>query len=322
MQKVLLEVNNLSKIYETVSALAGDKKRLIPALSNVDLQICKGETLGLVGESGCGKSTLAKIITLLEKPTSGSVLYEGEDIFKYGNKEMKNYRRRVQLVFQDPYSSLNARRSAAAIIEEPLIIHGQGDKEKRKQAVLKLMEQVGLTRQQANRYPHEFSGGQRQRIGIARALILRPELIVADEPVSALDVSIQAQILNLLKSLKNDFGLTYLFISHDLNVVRHMSDRVAVMYLGRIVELAGNRDIYDNPLHPYTRLLLSAAPSCTVVGAKIAAKITGEAGTAPESGCSFQNRCAYKRENCSLRQPPLKEIAPGKYCACHWAEEI
>lgn len=322
MQKVLLEVKNLSKIFETVSALAGDKKRLIPALSNVDLQICKGETLGLVGESGCGKSTLAKIITLLEKPTSGSVLYEGEDIFKYGNKEMKNYRRRVQLVFQDPYSSLNARRSAAAIIEEPLIIHGQGDKEKRKQAVLKLMEQVGLTRQQADRYPHEFSGGQRQRIGIARALILRPELIVADEPVSALDVSIQAQILNLLKSLKNDFGLTYLFISHDLNVVRHMSDRVAVMYLGRIVELAGNRDIYDNPLHPYTRLLLSASPSCAVSGDKIMTRITGEAGTAPESGCSFQNRCAYKSENCSLRQPPLKEISPGKYCACHWAEEI
>ncbi|HPD56520.1 MAG TPA: ATP-binding cassette domain-containing protein [Smithellaceae bacterium] len=321
MQKVLLEVKNLSKIYETVAALAGAKKRLIPALSNVDLQIYKGETLGLVGESGCGKSTLAKLITLLEKPSSGSILHEGQNIFSYGKKDLKSYRRRVQLVFQDPYSSLNARRSAAAIIEEPLIIQGQRDKQKRKQDVLKLMEQVGLTRQQANRYPHEFSGGQRQRIGIARALILRPELIVADEPVSALDVSIQAQILNLLKRLKNDFGLTYLFISHDLNVIRHMSDRVAVMYLGRIVELADNRDIYDNPLHPYTRLLLSAAPSYAVFDDKIMTRITGEAGTAPENGCSFQNRCAYKRESCSLLQPPLKEIAPGRYCACHWAGE-
>ncbi len=322
MQNVLLEVKNLSKNYETVSALAGDKKRLIPALSDVDLQICKGETLGLVGESGCGKSTLAKLITLLEKPSSGSVFYNGQDIFKYNNNELKSYRRRVQLVFQDPYSSLNARRSAAAIIEEPLIIHGQEDKEKRKQAVLKLMEQVGLTRQQANRYPHEFSGGQRQRIGIARALILRPELIVADEPVSALDVSIQAQILNLLKNLKSEFGLTYLFISHDLNVIRHMCDRVAVMYLGRIVELADNRDIYDNPLHPYTRLLLSAAPSCAVSGDKIMTRITGEAGTVGEDGCCFQNRCVYKRENCSLQQPPLKETASGRYCACHWMGEI
>ncbi|HRT36510.1 MAG TPA: dipeptide/oligopeptide/nickel ABC transporter ATP-binding protein, partial [Smithellaceae bacterium] len=236
MAETLIDIKKLNKTYTISGTALSDKKRLIKAVTDVDLQILKGETLGLVGESGCGKSTLAKIITLLEKPSSGSVNFQGENIFEYKKEKLKQYRRKVQLIFQDPYSSLNARRSALSIISEPLVIHKIGDKVSRKKDALELMAKVGLSEQQANRYPHEFSGGQRQRIGIARALILQPGLIIADEPVSALDVSIQAQILNLLKSLKNDFSLTYLFVSHDLNVIRHMSDRVAVMYLGRVVE--------------------------------------------------------------------------------------
>jgi len=322
MAETLIDIKKLNKTYTISGTALSDKKRLIKAVTDVDLQILKGETLGLVGESGCGKSTLAKIITLLEKPSSGSVNFQGENIFEYKKEKLKQYRRKVQLIFQDPYSSLNARRSALSIISEPLVIHKIGDKVSRKKDALELMAKVGLSEQQANRYPHEFSGGQRQRIGIARALVLRPEMIVADEPVSALDVSIQAQILNLLKDLKKDFGLTYLFISHDLNVIRHMSDRVAVMYLGRVVELASSRDIYLRPSHPYTRLLLAAAPSSFVAGKSGMAQVKGEADAAGDRGCNFHSRCSYKKEICLEDIPVLKEIDRGIFCACHFAGEI
>ena len=322
MPQILSEIKKLYKQFNLNGSIWNSKKRVIPAVNNVDLQIYQGETLGLVGESGCGKSTLARLITLLEKPSSGSIYFKGQNIFTYKREELKFYRRNVQLIFQDPYSSLHPRKSAAGIIKEPLTIHRIGNKASRQEAVVELMEKVGLSKQQANRYPHEFSGGQRQRIGIARALVLKPELIIADEPVSALDVSIQAQILNLLKDLKQDFSLTYLFISHDLNVIRHMSDRVAVMYLGRIVELAQNNEIYNRPLHPYTRMLLSAVPSCAPNGKKKIVSIKGEAAIENDKGCDFQTRCPYRVEICSEQTPILKEVDNYGFCACHLVGKI
>jgi peptide/nickel transport system ATP-binding protein len=322
MPQILIEIKKLYKQFNLSSSIWNSKTRVIPAVNNVDLQIYQGETLGLVGESGCGKSTLARLITLLEKPSSGSINFKGQNIFAYGKEEMKVYRRNVQLIFQDPYSSLNPRKSAAAVINEPLVIHRIGNKASRQQMVVELMAKVGLSEQQVDRYPHEFSGGQRQRIGIARALVLRPQLIIADEPVSALDVSIQAQILNLLKDLKRDFGLTYLFISHDLNVIRHMSDRIAVMYLGHIVELAQNNYIYDHPLHPYTRMLLSAIPSCVSTDRSKITSIKGEAAKESNKGCDFQARCFYKMGICSEETPVLKAVDNYGFCACHLAGKI
>ncbi len=317
MPDLLVDIQKLNKKYTLTSGMFNSKNRVVDAVNDVNLKIFKGETLGLVGESGCGKSTLARLITRLEKPSSGFISFKGENINSYNSKSLKAYRRNVQLIFQDPYSSLNPRKSAAVIIKEPLTIHHIGDRNTRSKSVLELMAKVGLSAEQANRYPHEFSGGQRQRIGIARALILRPEMIVADEPVSALDVSIQAQILNLLKDLKQDFGLTYLFVSHDLNVIRHMSDRIAVMYLGQIVELAQNHDIYDYPLHPYTQMLLAAVPSCDrqKKGKKVAIK--GEARIEGARGCNFKNRCLYKLPVCEEQQPVLKDINNKRFCACH-----
>jgi oligopeptide/dipeptide ABC transporter ATP-binding protein len=276
----------------------------------------------LVGESGCGKSTLARLITRLEKPSSGHVNFKGEDIFSYDKEALKAYRRNVQIIFQDPYSSLNPRKSALSIIKEPLTIHRIGDKKTRGEVALAIMGKVGLKKEQANRYSHEFSGGQRQRIGIARALVLNPELIIADEPVSSLDVSIQAQILNLLRDLKNDYNLTYLFISHDLNVIRYISDRVAVMYLGKIVELAPSGNIYNRPLHPYTRMLLAAVPSCDPRKKKIMMSIKGEARAESEEGCSFQNRCSYKTEICAKVESRLEKYDERSFCACHMAGTI
>jgi oligopeptide/dipeptide ABC transporter ATP-binding protein len=322
MTPSLIEIQKLNKKYSLESGILNSKKRVIPAVNNVSLQIYKGETLGLVGESGCGKSTLARLIAVLEKPSSGNIYFKGEDIFLYDKKALKAYRRNVQLIFQDPYSSLNPRKSAASIIKEPLTIHRIGNKNQRQESVVELMEKVGLNKEQTNRYPHEFSGGQRQRIGIARALVLKPELIIADEPVSALDVSIQAQILNLLKDLKQDFGLTYLFISHDLNVIRHMSDRIAVMYLGQIVELAGNSEIYEHPFHPYTRMLLSALPGCDPINKRRIAAIKGEAGAENDRGCNFQNRCPYKTVICSEQEPVLTQIENERFCACHLTGSI
>jgi oligopeptide/dipeptide ABC transporter ATP-binding protein len=317
MSDLLVDIQKLDKKYTLTSGMLNSTNRVVHAVNNVNLQILRGETLGLVGESGCGKSTLARLITRLEKPSSGFISFKGENINSYDKESLKAYRRNVQLIFQDPYSSLNPRKSAAVIIKEPLTIHRIGDRNARRQSVLELMAKVGLSAEQANRYPHEFSGGQRQRIGIARALILRPELIVADEPVSALDVSIQAQILNLLKDLKQEFGLTYLFISHDLNVIRHMSDRIAVMYLGQIVELAENQDIYNSPLHPYTQMLLSAVPDCDPQKKRRKATIKGEARLEGAKGCNFQNRCLYKLPVCLEQQPVLTEINNKRFCACH-----
>src|SRR5208283_1572002 len=322
MPDVLVEIRELNKIYTLSSGFFDSAKRVIYAVNNIDLRIFKGETLGLVGESGCGKSTLARLITRLEKPSSGFVNFKGENIYSYDKEALKSYRRNVQIIFQDTYSSLNPRKSALSTIKEPLTIHHMGDKTKRAEAALSIMAKVGLSKEQANRYSHEFSGGQRQRIGIARALVLNPELIIADEPVSSLDVSIQAQILNLLKDLKNDYNLTYLFISHDLNVIRFISDRVAVMYLGKIVELALNHDIYNRPLHPYTRMLLSAVPSCDPGRKERIMKIKGEAGFENDQGCPFQNRCPYKTEICAKVEPRLEKIDEQSFCACHLAGSI
>ena len=322
MPNVLVEIRELNKKYTLSSGFFNSTKRIIYAVNNIDLQIFKGETLGLVGESGCGKSTLARLITRLEKPSSGFVNFKGENIYSYDREALKSYRRNVQIIFQDTYSSLNPRKSALGTIKEPLTIHHMGNKTDRTEAALSIMAKVGLSKEQANRYSHEFSGGQRQRIGIARALVLNPELIIADEPVSSLDVSIQAQILNLLKDLKNDYNLTYLFISHDLNVIRFISDRVAVMYLGKIVELALNHDIYNRPLHPYTRMLLSAVPSCDPGRKERIVKIKGEAGFENDQGCPFQNRCPYKTDICARIEPKLEKLDEHSLCACHLTGSI
>ena len=322
MPNVLVEIRELTKKYTLTGGFFNAQKRIIHAVNNVDLQIFKGETLGLVGESGCGKSTLARLITRLEEPSSGHVKFKGEDIFSYDKEALKTYRRNVQIIFQDPYSSLNPRKSALSIIKEPLTIHQVGDKKKRDEVALAIMAKVGLKKEQGNRYSHEFSGGQRQRIGIARALVLNPELIIADEPVSSLDVSIQAQILNLLRDLKKDYNLTYLFISHDLNVIRYISDRVAVMYLGKMVELASNSDIYNRPLHPYTRMLLSAVPVCDPAQKERKMKIKGEAALESNQGCPFQNRCSYKAEICGKIEPRLEKFDEQSFCACHRAGSI
>lgn len=322
MSDVLVEIKELNKKYALSSSFFSSRKRIISAVKNIDLQIFKGETLGLVGESGCGKSTLARLITRLEEPSSGFINFNGENVFLYNRKALKSYRRSVQIIFQDTYSSLNPRKSALSTVKEPLLIHHLAGRKERDEKALAIMAKVGLKEEQANRYSHEFSGGQRQRIGIARALVLNPELIIADEPVSSLDVSIQAQILNLLKDLKKDYKLTYLFISHDLNVIRYISDRVAVMYLGKIVELAQNSDIYDRPLHPYTRMLLASVPSCDPVKKKEIINIRGEAGTENNAGCPFQNRCPYKVEVCEKIEPHLEKHDEHSLCACHMTGKI
>ncbi len=322
MPNALVEIRELNKKYTLSGGFVNPQKRIIHAVNNIDLQIFKGETLGVVGESGCGKSTLARLITRLEKPSSGVVNFKGENIYTYNRYSLKSYRRNIQMIFQDTYSSLNPRKSALGMVKEPLTIHKIGDKNTRSEVALEIMAKVGLKKEQANRYPHEFSGGQRQRIGIARALVLNPELIIADEPVSSLDVSIQAQILNLLKDLKKDYDLTYLFISHDLNVIRFISNRVAVMYLGKIVELAANSDIYDRPLHPYTRMLLSAVPSCDPRKRQRKTKIKGEARMENNQGCPFKDRCDFRAEICGKVEPGLEKFDEQSFCACHMAGKI
>jgi len=324
MSQPLLEVRSLVKHFPIGGGMLAKPLGVVRAIDGVSFTIRKGETLGLVGESGCGKTTTGRCILQLERPTSGSIVFEGIDMVTLDAAALRAVRRRVQVIFQDPYSSLNPRMTIAQILAEPLKVHGiVRDPGERELRVRELLTQVGLLPQHAKRYPHQLSGGQRQRVGIARALAMEPSLIVCDEPVSALDVSIQAQIINLLEELQQRLGLTYLFIAHDLSVVRHISDRVAVMYLGKIVELADRQAIYDEPLHPYTRALLSAVP---IPDPKIEAQrertvLRGEVPSPlnPPSGCVFHPRCPIAVDRCSAEIPPLREIRPGHWAACHLA---
>jgi oligopeptide/dipeptide ABC transporter ATP-binding protein len=293
--------------------------RVVHALNGVDIKVMEGETLGLVGETGCGKSTLCRAVMRLYKPTSGQVLFDGVDITRLREKDLKFVRKSMQMVFQDPADSMNPRLNVGYIIEEPLMIQTRMDAKARKAAALELLHDVGLPEDSYLRYPHEFSGGQRQRIAIARALALHPKVILCDEPVSALDVSVQSQVLNLLLDLQRDFGLTLVFVSHALSVVRHMSDRVAVMYLGSIMELADSRAIYEEPRHPYTQALIAAIPKTDPGKRGETIPFTGEIPSPIDlpSGCPFQLNCPKRIEVCVREKPPLLEIAPGHFCACH-----
>lgn len=318
----LLEVKGLKKYFPISGGLFGSTTSMVKAVDDVSFTVHAGETLGIVGESGCGKSTTGRAILRLIEPTDGEVLFQGQSMTELKGEALRQARRDFQIVFQDPYASLNPRMSIGAILEEPLKIHGVKSSAERKARVKQLLETVGLTEAHYDRYPHEFSGGQRQRIGIARALITQPKLIIADEPVSALDVSIQSQILNLMKDLQEQFNLTYVFISHDLSVVRHISDRVGVMYLGRMVELAPKKSLYEQPLHPYTQALLSAVPHPDPTKARDRIVLTGDVPSPanPPSGCAFHTRCHACMEVCKTNRPELKETAGGHWVACHLYE--
>ncbi len=320
MAEGLLQVNDLSKHFLLGrERLFGGRRRVVRAVDGVSLSVQEGETLGLVGESGSGKSTTARLILRLLEPTGGTVRFEGQETFQLDPKAMWRLRQKLQIVFQDPYGSLNPRKRVGEIIGEPLEIYGIGTRDERKRRVSELLEVVGLRASDEARYPHQFSGGQRQRIGIAAALALRPKLIVADEPVSALDVSVQGQVLNLLNELKRRFRLTYIFIAHDLNVVLHMSDRVAVMYLGKIVEIGTRDQIHRAPKHPYTQALLSAIPVADPRVKRDRILLAGEVGSPlnPPSGCRFHPRCPYAFDVCPRIEPELQDLGAGQLVACH-----
>lgn len=314
----VLEVKNLKSHYPVKKSIFSRKKEVIRAVDNISFELFEGETLGIVGESGCGKSTLGKTILQLVPITSGDVYFKEKKISNLNNKNMKVVRKDFQMIFQDPYASLNSRKTIYQIVSEPLKIHKLYDKDSKK-VVLKMLEKVGLNPAMAERYPHEFSGGQRQRIGIARALILNPKVIIADEPVSALDVSVQAQVLNLLQDLQEEFKLTYLFISHDLSVVKHISDRVAVMYLGNIVEIATKEELYSNPKHPYTQALLSVIPTTDRNNSNKPIELSGDVPSPknPPKGCTFHTRCPFAMDICKRENPVQIEITKTHSVTCH-----
>ena len=320
----LLHVEHLRKDYAVDSSVFGRGKQHVHAVDDVSFDIYPGETFGLVGESGCGKSTTGRCIVRLTNPTSGKVVFDGHDIAKMSKRELKAMRKDLQVIFQDPYASLNPRMTIGEIVAEPLVIHGvMPDRAERMRYVAGLLDIVGLNPEHINRYPHEFSGGQRQRIGIARAFALHPKLIICDEPVSALDVSIQAQVLNLLSDLQEEYGTAYLFIAHDLSVVQHISNRVAVMYLGSLMELSDWKTLYSEPYHPYTESRLSAVPvpDPDIQHTRKRIILPGDPPSPinPPSGCLFHTRCPIAKEICSQQRPELREVAPGHFCACHFA---
>lgn len=320
--EILLEVKNLKMYFPVTSGILFQRTVAeVKAVDDVSFFIRKGETLGLVGESGCGKTTTGRCILQLYKPTAGDIMFEGQNLNELSGKAMREMRKKVQVIFQDPYGSLNPRMTCGDIVGEPLVVHKlTSGKHEYREKVADLLQTVGLNPYMSDRYPHEFSGGQRQRIGIARALAVNPSFIVCDEPVSALDVSIQAQVINLLEDLQEQFGLTYLFIAHDLSVVRHISDRIAVMYLGHIVEVANRTELYDNPLHPYTKALLSAVPipDPVIEAQRERIILTGDVPSPmnPPAGCVFHTRCPIMTDDCQLEMPELREVAPDHWVSC------
>lgn len=319
----LMEISQLKKYFPIkqnfIERLKRQKSSVVKAVDNVNFTIYKGETFALVGESGCGKSTTGRSLLRLIEPTEGKISFEGKNILEYSREELKKARRKMQIVFQDPYASLHPRMTVGEIIAEPFYIHKIGTREERAKKVEQLMETVGLSPKMKNRYPHEFSGGQRQRIGIAKALALNPELVICDEPVSALDVSVQAQVINLFQDLQKEFSLTYLFISHDLSVVKHISDRVGVMYLGKLVEVAKTSELFSRPSHPYTQALLSARPVIRQENRVERIVLKGDLPTPinPPKGCRFHTRCPFKMEKCEQEEPLIKNIGEDHQIACH-----
>ncbi|MEI2403894.1 dipeptide ABC transporter ATP-binding protein [Niallia taxi] len=315
----ILQAKNIKKYFPIKGGVLKHTVGHVKAVDDISLNVIRGETLGLVGESGSGKSTLGRVILRLLDPTEGSIQFENQDITTLNNRKMRPIRKDMQIVFQDPFASLNGKMSVQELIEEPLLVQTKLNRREREEKAISLLEKVGLRADARSKYPHEFSGGQRQRISIARALALNPKFIVCDEPVSALDVSIQAQVLNLMADLQEEFNLTYLFIAHDLSVVKHISDRVAVMYLGRIAELAPKQGLYETPLHPYTQALLSAVPTTDVTKKREKIILKGDlpSPSNPPSGCAFRTRCPKAHERCAIVRPDLTEVSEGHFVACH-----
>ena len=318
---IIIEVRNLKKYFPVKNKFMGGEKKFVKAVDGVSFEIKRGETFGLVGESGCGKSTLGRTITKLYDATEGDIFFEGTNIAKFNRKQMKEYHRNMQIIFQDPYSSLNPYMNVEELINEPLSLHTTLSKKAKLEKIQHLLEMVGLKKDDMEKFSHEFSGGQCQRIGIARAISTEPDFILCDEPISALDVSIQAQVVNMLEDLQEEMGLTYLFVAHDLSMVRHISDRIGVMYLGNIVEISKSNDLYKNPLHPYTKALLSSIPIADPIRAKASVRqiIKGDIPSPMDipSGCRFHTRCPYVKPICREIQPQNKEVESGHFVSCH-----